>query len=86
MDIERGEVRPWTSGEVEPSFYPLGEAEPSPRGSGEAKSSPRGSGKAEPSPQPSSKAELFSSRRVRRSWPMGVGRGRTKLPSFEKEA
>jgi len=75
LDIGRGEVRLRTSGEAEPSFDPLGEVEPSPRGSGEAEFIPQGSGEAEPS----------SSRWVRRSWPTGVGRGGTKLPSFGQE-
>ena len=47
MDIKRGEVRPRSSGEAEPSPYPLGVTEPTPRGSGEAECIPQPSGEAE---------------------------------------
>jgi len=83
LDIERGEVRPRSSGEAEPNPYPLGVTEPTPRGSGEAECIPQPSGEAETSLQPLGEAELSRRRqterrpalcpRVRRGWPKGIG-------------
>jgi len=57
LDIERGEVRPRSSSEVESSPYPLGETEPAPRGSGKAESIPQPSGEARLARKASGEAE-----------------------------
>ena len=84
--VRQDKTSPWTSSEARFILGRRARRSPVPRGSGEAELT------LIPQARPSlalggrARQSLSLSPRARRSWPKGVGRGGTKLPSFGQEA